>query len=80
MESWSEKHEPALRNGLDIHDKGQSMRDIAAIAATEKTWAHRFIDRHRRLHSLFVKVSAILLSLQGRPSRFYVYQLTCDVF
>jgi hypothetical protein len=74
-----EDYEPALRRGLDIHGKGQNAKDTAAIAATEKTWVHKSIDRHRRLRSLFREVSAVhstLVAGADDPSRSYVYQPT----
>ena len=49
----------ALRIGLDFHTGGKNrQKDLASIAAVEKTWTHRFIDGHDHLRRLFAKASA----------------------
>jgi hypothetical protein len=35
------------------------MKDLVSIAAVEKTWTHKFIDRHERLRNMFAKASII---------------------
>ncbi|KAN0103468.1 hypothetical protein V8E51_011781 [Hyaloscypha variabilis] len=46
----------ALRVGLDFHSEGKKRpQDLASIAALEKTWTHRFIDRNDRLRRFFAK-------------------------
>jgi hypothetical protein len=48
----------ALRVGLDFHSEGKKRpQDLASIAALEKTWTHRFIDRNDRLRRFFAKAS-----------------------
>jgi hypothetical protein len=48
----------ALRIGLDLHTGGKNReKDLASIAAIEKTWTHRFIDSHDHLRRLFAKAS-----------------------
>jgi hypothetical protein len=60
MERWSNHNCSALRRGLDVHGQGKKdMKDLASIAAIEKTWTHRFIDRNERLRSMFAKVSTV---------------------
>jgi hypothetical protein len=57
---WNANHGrgSALRIGLDFHPEGKRRaKDLASIAALEKTWTHRFIDRNDRLRRLFAKVS-----------------------
>ncbi|KAI9742786.1 MAG: hypothetical protein M1818_003515 [Claussenomyces sp. TS43310] len=55
--STKENGEP-LRHGLDIPCRGtKNRKDLASIAAVEKTWTHRFIDRHACLAGVFKEVS-----------------------
>jgi hypothetical protein len=69
MQDWSKINGAALRKGLGIHAKRQTcMDDLASIAAIEKTWTHRFIDKHARLRWFFAKVSTIEFCLQTRTA------------
>ncbi|KAH6662272.1 hypothetical protein B0J14DRAFT_645435 [Halenospora varia] len=55
---WNRNHGlgSALQIGLDFHTEGKSNpKDLASIAALEKTWTHRFIDSNDRLRRFFVK-------------------------
>ena len=57
---WNSNHGrgSALRVGLDFHAEGKKrQKDLASIAALEKTWTHRFIDRSDRLRRFFAKAS-----------------------
>jgi len=57
----------ALRIGLDLHTEGKNRhKDLASIAAIEKTWTHRYIDSNDRLRRLFAKASTFF-SLLVRP-------------
>ena len=58
---WNNYHGrgSALRVGLDFHAEGKKrQKDLASIAALEKTWTHRFIDRNDHLRRIFAKASA----------------------
>jgi hypothetical protein len=70
MEEWSNGNYAALRIGLNIDKERKCLKDIASIAAIEKSWTHRFIDRHACLRSLFVEVSAATVLLQAALIRF----------
>ncbi|KIM95567.1 hypothetical protein OIDMADRAFT_59361 [Oidiodendron maius Zn] len=55
---WNHNHGrgSALRVGLDFQAEGKKrQKDLASIAALEKTWTHRFIDRNDHLRRLFAK-------------------------
>lgn len=57
---WNNYHGrgSALRVGLDFHAEGKKrQKDLASIAALEKTWTHRFIDRNDHLRRFFAKAS-----------------------
>ncbi|KAH8670116.1 hypothetical protein BGZ60DRAFT_527604 [Tricladium varicosporioides] len=57
---WNTCHSraTALRIGLDFHIGGKNNpKDLASIAALEKTWTHRFIDSNDRLRRLFAKAT-----------------------
>jgi len=57
---WNNYHGrgSALRVGLDFHTEGKNRyKDLASIAALEKTWTHRFIDSHDCLRRFFAKAS-----------------------
>ena len=57
---WNHDHGrgSALRVGLDFHAEGKKRhKDLASIAAIEKSWTHRFIDGDDRLRRFFTKVS-----------------------
>ena len=57
---WNSNHGPgsALQVGLDFQDEGKKrQKDLASIAAIEKAWTHRFIDRNDCLRRFFAKVS-----------------------
>jgi hypothetical protein len=50
-----ENGQPLLQ-GLEIPYPGNAcLKDLASIAAVEKTWTHRFIDKHDCLRRIFVR-------------------------
>ncbi|RDL30850.1 Uncharacterized protein BP5553_10195 [Venustampulla echinocandica] len=66
LENWWNMYHgrgSALRIGLDFHSEGKNRpKDLASIAALEKTWTHRFIDSNDRLRRFFAKASEQLPS------------------
>jgi len=47
-----------LLHGLEIPDPGNTcLKDLASIAAVEKSWTHKFIDKHHCLRRIFVRFS-----------------------
>jgi hypothetical protein len=47
-----------LLHGLKIPYPGNTcLKDLASIAAVEKSWTHRFIDKHHYLRRIFVRFS-----------------------
>ncbi|KAF4633167.1 hypothetical protein G7Y89_g4959 [Cudoniella acicularis] len=59
LESWWKIYHgrgSALRTGLDFHTEGKNRhKDLASIAALEKSWTHRFIDSNDCLRRFFAK-------------------------
>lgn len=50
----------ALRIGLDFHPDGKErFEDLASIAAREKSWTHRFIDRNDLIRRHFIKADGL---------------------
>jgi len=62
LTAWASKtieNSQPLLQGLEIPVPGNvCLRDLVSIAAVQKTWTHRFIDKHDCLRRIFVRLPA----------------------